>query len=150
MKTLDHINEHIANLNYINYQINELKNYKEEIEQLIVELAGRGQYAREEETGKIRLMDMTVEGQKTHSLGKHKVQITTEYIYKINKEAYKAIMNDFPLLIKEEVKVSLDKKKYKALLEFGDKESISLVNSVITLEPAKPRVKIVTEESENV
>jgi hypothetical protein len=140
------VNEVIRELKRVSFEIEELRAYKEDIERKLVEEVGRGVFFTEEETGKIRLLTISKEGKARHSFGKVQLEITTDYIYKVDKEKYQQyrdVLIMYPALIKEESKVSVMKDKYRALLQFGPKDLIDIANSVISLEPAKAHVKVI-------
>ncbi len=125
------IKEHLVNLNLVNYKIAELKQIKEDLEQIIINQIGRG--------------DMSFEGQKTHEIGRFKVEVTTDYNYKINKTEYEIYKHHLPQEfdpVISEVKYRINKKAFKSIDMYGSEEQKLIRDKFITLEPAKPSVKI--------
>jgi hypothetical protein len=136
---IEDLDEHIANLDWINFQIADLKLAKEKLENFILELIGSVEYVDDE------IVNISHAGSKTHNSGRYKITVTTDYNYKINKEAYEQLKEkispEFDPVIKEE-KYRVSKNIYFALDKFGSIEEKKARDKFITLEFAKPRIEV--------
>ncbi len=133
--------EHVDNLNKINTQIAELKQIKEDLERIVISALGRANYV----DGKMH--DIIHDGQKSHEIGVYKVEISTDYNYKINKSEYEIYKSHLPKEfdpVISEVKYRINKKVFNSINVYGSDEQKIIRDKFITMEPAKPSVKIRT------
>jgi hypothetical protein len=134
------INEHLANLDRINYQVAELLRIKAEIEKLVILETGRGEF-----DGSGNLIKITKEGRHQHLIGKYKIKIKTDLLYKVNKEEYEIIKNSLreefnP--IKTSISYRVDKKTLASIDLYGSEEDKKLIDKFISFDFAKPNVTL--------
>lgn len=133
--------EHVDNLNKINIQIAELKQIKEDLEKLVIVSLGRADFVN----GKMN--NICHEGQKTHEIGVYKVEVCTEYNYKINKSEYEIYKSHLPKEfdpVISEVKYRINKKIFNSMNLYASDDQKIIRDKFISMEPAKPSVKIRT------
>ncbi len=139
------IEDLLITLNAVNYRLADLKNIKENLEQRIIELSGRATFTKNEENGKVEVTDLVHEGQRTHTFGKYKVRIKTDYLRKIKIEEYLAKKNhlrkEFNPIV-EETSYKVNSKVLKDIEKYGSAEDNLLVSEFIYKVPAKPSVII--------
>lgn len=139
------VEELVKDLNTINLQIAEATVFKKKIERAICEQLGRAQFDQDEENGKILIKSINHEGTLTHEVGKYKVTIKTDYIYKINKSEYEILKNQFSKEfnpVKTKTAYTVDKDKFQKISEYGSLDDIKLRDEIITLIPSSPSITI--------
>lgn len=133
------IEQHIQDLDTVNYQIAELKLIKEKIESIVLELAGRATF---NEAGEI--IKISREGERSEIQGKWKLTIKTDYTYNINKEEYEIIKNIIPSQynpIRITPSYSIDKRLMREAEKYASNEELAILSGVITKKISKPVVK---------
>lgn len=128
MNTETHIKDSITTLNLVNYQIAELLRIKEELEGRLSDL-----------------FDHPEDCSKTYTFEKHKVTLTSKYIYSLNKDEYEAIgsrLSDEFNPVKTKTIYELDKKTIKKAENYASAEDLHTLSSIINKKPAKLHVKI--------
>lgn len=134
------INEHLANLDKINYQVAELLRIKAEIEKLVISEAGRGEF---DESG--NLIRISREGKHQHLIGKYKVKIKTDLLYKINKSEYeilKGSLRDEFNPVKTSVSYRVDRKTLASIDLYGSVEDKQMIDKFISFDFSKPNVTL--------
>ena len=122
------IKETILTLNTISYQVAELLRIKEELEKRLSAYLEHGE-----------------EGSKTYLCDKHKVTITSGYIYSLDKDEYKIMKEHIPGCfnpVREKISYELDKKIIKNAEKYGSSEDVELMSKFISKKPKKIHVKI--------
>ena len=125
------IEEHIKNLDRVNYELAQLKDIKEQLENILLEHIGRS--------------NMEYEGTKSHALGKFKLEVKTDYNYKINKDEYEVYQNFLPREFNPvigEIKYRVDKKIFKSIDVYGSDDQKKIRDKFIILEKSKPSIKV--------
>jgi hypothetical protein len=134
------INEHLANLDRINYQVAELLRIKAEIEKLVIAETGRGEF---DDAG--NLIRISREGRHQHLIGKYKVKIKTDLLYKVNKSEYeivKSSLRDEFNPVKTSVSYRVDRKTLASIDLYGSAEDKKAIDKFISFDFAKPNVTL--------
>lgn len=122
------LQNHIKNLDMVNYQIGELKDVKQKIEDAIIEI-----------------MKPDDDCQRTYVVDKYKLTIKTGYLYSIDKEEYEIIAEKIPMCfcpVTRRISYDINKSNLRDLEKFGSSEEKMLVASVVSKKPAKTAVTL--------
>jgi hypothetical protein len=124
----DYINDKVKALDFVNYQISELVDIKQKLEEEIIEGLSHAH-----------------EGSKSYVVGKYKVTIKTDFIYSLDKEEYSVLKGHVPAEfnpVKESVSYTIDKRIIKKAEDYASKDELMLLSKLISKKPAKPNVKV--------
>jgi hypothetical protein len=122
------LSDNVKALDFVNFQIAELIDIKQQLELKIIEGLHHDH-----------------EGSKTYEVGMHKVTVKTDFIYSLNKEEYQIYKYKIPTEfnpVKESVKYEVDKRIMKKCDDYASQDDMMILSNFITKKPAKANVKI--------
>lgn len=122
------IKDCVTSLNLINYQVAELLRIKEELELRLSSL-----------------LDHPEEKQKTYTVDKFSVIVSTGYIYSLDKDEYEAIGSRLPdefNPVKIRTSFDLDKKIIHEAEKYASSEDLNVLSQIISKKPKKLHVRI--------
>lgn len=122
------LNEVIETLNIVNYQMAQLKDIKERLENQLVER-----------------VDHKIEGQKKYDFGKYAVTIKSGVIYSLDKaeyQVYRGHLQESLNPVREKITYEIDKKHMKEVEKYASDKELEIMAHFITKKPAKVSVSI--------
>lgn len=128
MNKSDEIQELVSTLNNVNYQIAELLRIKKALEPRLAELLEHGE-----------------EGSKTYLTGKHKITVTSGFIYSLDKDEYEILKSQIPAcfqLVKSRIAYDIDKSAIRDAEKYASHSELLTISQFITKKPKKLHVKI--------
>ncbi len=134
-----HLHSMLVHLSHVNFQLAELKNIKETIEEKLLEEFDR--IRRDDEGNAI----LTHEGTKQHYYGSHKLTIKTDYIYTLDKDEYAIFKSSLPARlnpVEEKVKFEINKRLLRDFIKYASNAEQQILDKVLSKRPGKPNVKL--------
>ncbi len=130
IKTMDNLQQNLAVLNKINFEIAGLAKEKVFLEKSIVKSLGH---------------DESSEGQKTYEIDKYKAIVKTGFNYRVVKEEFELLRSRVPecfnpVVISNSYRV--DSKKIKDIQDYADEEETNLVYKFILKTPKKLHLQL--------
>ena len=134
-----HLHSMLVHLSHVNFQLAELKNIKEVVEEKLLEEFDR--IRRDEEGNAV----LTHEGTKQHYYGSHKITIKTDYIYTLDKDEYSIFRDSLPERlnpVEEKVKFEINKRLLRDFMKYASDDEKEILDKVLSKRPGKPNVKV--------
>lgn len=120
--------EVVETLEIVNYQLAQLKEIKERLENQVVEKVNH-----------------TIEGQKKYDCGKYAVTVKSGVIYSLDKNEYQIYKNHLQESlnpVREKISYEIDKKHMKEVEKYASQKDLEVMAHFITKKPAKVSVSI--------